>query len=115
MSNTPTTVGERLLKAFSEKGITSKKAIAEVLGFKSDKSVYKIIRDEQELSFDALRRFSEITGKSIDWLLFGGNSCGHIDRDPKRRESNDDLSSLRNEFADMLEEWAEKVRSGGRP
>lgn len=65
------TVGERLLEAFKDKGITSKVAIAAALGYKSDKSIYKVINGQQELGFEALRLFSEKTGRSIDWLLMG--------------------------------------------
>jgi repressor LexA len=64
-----TAIGKRLLEAFADKGITSKKAIGEALGFKSDKAIYKVVNGEQELSFDALLRFRESTGRSIDWLL----------------------------------------------
>jgi repressor LexA len=71
MSDSQKTIGGRLLEAFADKQIRSKSAIAAALGFKSDKSIYKIINGEQELSFDGLRRFSEKTGRSIDWLLTG--------------------------------------------
>jgi hypothetical protein len=64
-------IGERLLDAFASKGISAKKAIGEALGFKSDKAIYKILNGEQELSFDSLLRFREVTGHSIDWLLTG--------------------------------------------
>ena len=68
-------LGERFLRAFSEGcGITDKKVIAEKLGYKSDKAIYKIINEEQEMSFSALRRFREVTEYSTDWLLDGDAS-----------------------------------------
>jgi hypothetical protein len=69
MAARTTAVGKRLLKAFQDKGISSKKVVAEQLGYKSEASVYKVISGERELGFDALRRFVQITGRSIDWLL----------------------------------------------
>lgn len=69
MAARTTPVGKRLLKAFEDKGISSKKVVAKQLGYKSEASVYKVISGERELGFDALRRFVQITGRSIDWLL----------------------------------------------
>lgn len=69
-----TPVGRRLLEAYDSKGISSKKAIGEALGFKSDKSIYKVLNGEQELSFEALRLFRESTGRSVDWLLFDADA-----------------------------------------
>ncbi|MFZ1699967.1 MAG: hypothetical protein WAU71_04035 [Pyrinomonadaceae bacterium] len=67
-----TPLGLRFLRAFYDGAdMTDKKEIALELGYKSDKVIYKIVNGEQELSFDNLRRFREITGQSIDWLLFG--------------------------------------------
>jgi plasmid maintenance system antidote protein VapI len=68
----PVTLGERLLAAFKEKyGTEDKKFIAEKLGFKTDKAVYKVISGERELSFEALVRFKNSTNRSVDWLLTG--------------------------------------------
>jgi repressor LexA len=72
----PVDIGERLLEAFKTSGIQDKKVIAERLGFKSSKAVYKVINGTQELSFDSLRRFRESTAYSIDWLLTGESPEG---------------------------------------
>jgi transcriptional regulator with XRE-family HTH domain len=77
-------IGRRLVAAFENCGITSKKAISEALGFKSENAVYKVISGERELNFDALIRFAQRTGRSIDWLLKGdlqetGNSSEEND------------------------------------
>lgn len=68
-----TPLGERLLRAFAEgpTQTTDKKVIADKLGYKSDKAIYKIINEEQEMSFSALRHFREATQHSTDWLLDG--------------------------------------------
>ena len=62
--------GHRFMRAFSEGAETAdKKKIAEMLGYKSDKAIYKIINGEQEMGFEHLRRFREVTDHTIDWLL----------------------------------------------
>lgn len=71
----PKTIGERLVFAFREKYRTEDKAfIAEKLGYKSAKAVYKVINGERELSFEQLKRFKESTFRSIDWLLIGDDA-----------------------------------------
>lgn len=65
-------LGERLLSSFAdEMGVSDKKIIAEKLGFQSEQSIYKIIKGERELNFDALQKFQNYTKRSIDWLLTG--------------------------------------------
>ena len=62
-------IGARLLQSLVEAGFSSKVAMAEALGFKSQQSIYKLASGQQELDFEALIRFSETTGRSIDYLL----------------------------------------------
>ena len=58
--------------AFREKyGTEDIKFIAEKLGYKSDKAIYKIISGKLELSYARLRKFQNSTDRSIDWLLNG--------------------------------------------
>lgn len=79
--NRATPFGLRFLKAFADgANITSKAEMADKLGYRSDKVIYKIINGEQEMGFENLLRFREVTGHSIDWLLFGDNAVpGHDD------------------------------------
>jgi plasmid maintenance system antidote protein VapI len=66
------TPGGRLSIAFRDSlGLEDRKKIAEILGFQTDKAVYKVINGERELSFEALVRFRNSTKRSIDWLLTG--------------------------------------------
>lgn len=67
-------IGRRLVQAFEKRGIPSKKAMSEALGFKSENAVYKVISGERELDFDGLIRFAQRTGHSVDWLLTGKQS-----------------------------------------
>jgi len=71
MPKGPNEVGGRLLQAFQNVGITSKKEISERLGFKSENAIYKVLSGDRELSFDSLRRFAKATGRSSHWLLTG--------------------------------------------
>lgn len=99
--------GQRLLKAFAGKGITSKSAIAEALGYKSEQSIYKVAAGQQELGYDALIRFSESTGRSIDWLVTG--------KEPEQTTdvgapSDKTLAFLTiQDFAQVLEQLAREV------
>lgn len=125
-------VGQRLVRAFAAKGITSKKEIAKKLGFKSDKAVYKVINGDQELSFRALLLFRESTGFSIDWLLSEKETAGHhaieagpgemgileLAREPGALSAEDSsrLSAARETFALIarLLEKADKKASGDK-
>lgn len=81
--------GERLLLAFKEAhGTEDKKIIAKELGFETDKAIYKVIKGERELSFDALRRFQKSTSRSVDWLLTGIDSS----ETEKKTEKEDEIS-----------------------
>jgi hypothetical protein len=91
-------VGGRLLKAFESAGITDKAQIAEKLGFKSSKAVYKVVNGSQELSFDSLRRFRENTGRSIDWLL-----VGEVPEPDEETETTDDpIEAVRDKMASQF-------------
>jgi len=66
------TPGERLLIAFQESlNLKDKQKIAEILGFQTDKAVYKVASGKGELSFEALIKYRNSTKRSIDWLLTG--------------------------------------------
>jgi hypothetical protein len=66
------TIGQRLVFAFRERyGTEGKQFIAEKLGYKTAKAVYKVISGERQLGFDHLKKFKESTYRSIDWLLIG--------------------------------------------
>jgi len=103
------TVGQRLLRAFADRGITTKSAVAAALGYKSDKSIYKVINGSQELGFTELRLFSEKTGRSIDWLLFGRESMSESSGAEKKRQANESQTKtpLQNpeELRDLIEEY----------
>lgn len=67
-----TPLGRRFLRAFIDAlDLTDKRRIAELIGYKSEKAIYKIVNGEQEMTFDALIRFRRETDQSIDWLLTG--------------------------------------------
>lgn len=66
------TIGTRLVRAFLEKyGKDDKALIAQKLGYKTAKAIYKVISGERELRFAQLVRFKNSTNRSIDWLLTG--------------------------------------------
>jgi hypothetical protein len=65
-------IGQRLVIAFRERyGTEDRKFIAEKLGYKTDKAIYKVISGERELGFAQLLMFRDSTNRSIDWLLTG--------------------------------------------
>lgn len=66
-----TPMGKRLLSAFAAVGITNKQELAENIGFRLDKQLYKVLNGTQKLKIEQLLEFREKTGRSIDWLLFG--------------------------------------------
>ncbi len=71
-NNSATPLGVRFLRAFAEgANITDKREMAEKLGYKSDKVIYKIVNGEQEMGFENLLRFRELTHHPIGWLLHG--------------------------------------------
>lgn len=78
-------IGRRLVQAFADRGITSKKAIGAALGYQSENAIYKVISGERELGFDGLIRFVQATGRSIDWLL--------TEEGPRRAGNGDDVGS----------------------
>lgn len=102
-------IGTRLLAAFKKAcGTDSKKFIAEKLGFKTDKAVYKVIKGETELSFDHLRNFRNSTKHSIDWLLTGegpqlvSDIPGIVLTEPERKLISKLAESLGKDFEEML-------------
>lgn len=71
-NNSATALGVRFLRAFADgANITDKRVMADKLGYKSDKVIYKIVNGEQEMGFENLLRFREITHHPIGWLLHG--------------------------------------------
>jgi hypothetical protein len=114
MGDTGKQVGQRLFRAFESRGITSKKAIGEALGFKSENAVYKVISGERELSFDSLRRFVQSTGHSIDWLLFGPeaeNKSAVPGASLAEQPDEEDIEMVRSLIAEgMADEYEERAR-----
>ena len=74
-----TPLGERLLSAFESMEIIDKNDIAQILGFKYDKQLYKVLNGDQELKQSQLLEFREFTGFSIDWLLTGVDDSEDFD------------------------------------
>lgn len=107
-NNSATARGLRLLRAFKDgANITDKREIAEKLGYKSDKVIYKIINGEQEMGFGNLLRFREITKHSIDWLLYGDDWIPEHDESISVRLL---LGNLQRNDLESL--WRQEVASG---
>ncbi len=84
-------VGARLIEAYERRGITSKQVISQKLGFKSTNAIYKVLSGDRELSFDALRRFAQDTGVSINFLLTGEEEEKTQPAHPPRRKTKEEL------------------------
>jgi len=100
MGRNASPIGERLVEAYKNKGITTKREISESLGFKSENAIYKVLSGDRELSFDSLRRFAETTGKSIHWLLTG-EEHEQVTAGDFRLETRQMVKRLRDTFPGM--------------
>lgn len=84
------TIGERLVYAFRERyGTEDVNFIAEKLGYKTGKAIYRIINGERELSFERLRMFKNSTFRSIDWLLNGEETSSPAAINPAAFSANE--------------------------
>lgn len=100
-----TPLGARLLQAFLDVYKTQdKKKMAEILGYESDKAIYKIVNGEQEMRFSALLGFREHTGYSIDWLLTGEGPMRAADA-PATFNIERSIEEHDDNWYDVIEDW----------
>lgn len=64
------TIGGRL-KYIRKQAKLSQQQIADKLGLKSGQSVYDYESDTSEPSISSLKKLVELSGKSIEWLVYG--------------------------------------------